>query len=285
MDYPALTNLDALVLMTGEFRFSPGETTLAGAQQAGYIDFGNIVVVGIKPSADKLEHEGSYRGTKKVDKTVVIKAGLEYTLRCDEFDSKKLEIALMGTRGSVSTQAAVAVAEDAVPMDWNLSTEQGEIGRWYPVVGDTGSANVGKQIKNVLTLTLTASGGVPPTLTEDTDFVVDNMNGMFRLLNTANAIAACSLAVTPAYTCAAIVAGNEASTREIVPLNDATKDGMAEIRLYSESHQTTPFYIHRDFRCQITMDSMNDVDGKTWTEMNFTVRVSEPEGTVEVAED
>ncbi|MCL5099266.1 MAG: hypothetical protein M1608_17375, partial [Candidatus Omnitrophica bacterium] len=89
-------NLDALYLGTGEFSFSPDAISLADARAKGFMDFGNINATGFKPTTEKVEHEGSYRGVRRIDTTRITKALLEYQIKCDEWDREKLKLILGG---------------------------------------------------------------------------------------------------------------------------------------------------------------------------------------------
>ncbi|HVY69678.1 MAG TPA: hypothetical protein VHH73_07090 [Verrucomicrobiae bacterium] len=103
-------NLDALVLGTGEFYFSTGATSAAQAQSFGYRSVGNVNVLAPKPTIDKYDHEGSYRGKRIIDKTYAVKALLEYSVEADEMSRQNLVLALGGNPTLEFTQPARTAA-------------------------------------------------------------------------------------------------------------------------------------------------------------------------------
>jgi len=279
---PQPKNLDAIVLLTGEFAFSPGATSVSDAQVKGYVDFGNVVVVGVKPELEKVEHEGSYRGTRTVDKTFATKNKLTYTLQCDEFDAEKVKLALMGSTATTAlAQTAVGSPGEAAAV-LAFTTTAGVIGRWYNIIGAT--TNAGKVIRKITTLTIAVGGGTPPTLVEDTDYVVDYMNGRIRFLNTANSTTAMSRDITPTFQCPAISSTAAGYMNSITPLNDPIKSGYGRLYLYDEGQTASPYYEHVDFSCDVALESMSEADGKSPLTMTFTVTVTGTVGTVRIAE-
>jgi hypothetical protein len=121
-------NLDAIVLGTGEFSFSPGATSMADARTKGYRDFGNIVTVGFKPEVEIVEHEGSYRGKKRVDRRFATKGLLGYGLKCDELTRENLKIALGGADATPFTQAETSLASGDT---WDFTSNKAVPNRWY----------------------------------------------------------------------------------------------------------------------------------------------------------
>jgi hypothetical protein len=168
---PTNRNLDALLLGTGEFRFSPNATSVADAESKGYQDFGNIQATGLAPTLEKIEHEGSYRGKKIVDKRIGTKGVIEYKLKCDEFDRKKLVIALMGTEvASPIIQASLTLqAADT----WSFSATNAVPGRWYPIKHDAA------EVREVTAISINkVAASVSCTVSDTTDKITSNSHGL-----------------------------------------------------------------------------------------------------------
>ncbi|MHB8520727.1 MAG: hypothetical protein ACYDH9_08205 [Limisphaerales bacterium] len=253
-------NPEALILGTGEFAFAPDVTTVASAQAAGYIDFGNIVAVGFAPKLDTVEHEGSYRGVKRVDQIRGTKAIINYELKCDEWNLEKLKIALFGdsTTAFLQTAISVAAAADALPASCVKNL-------WYDILKS------GVRVREILTLTVA-------TLTENTDFVVDYKAGRIRFLTTQTSPAA------PQITASAVVAGDAANLSAMVPFSTYVRNGIGRLMLFDDTNPNKLVYDHTDFGCQISLKQGSTVDGKKFGEIDLDVRVTSPKGVAYCAE-
>jgi hypothetical protein len=121
-------NINALLLGTGEFRFSKDASSAANAQARGYTDFGNIVAFTVEPDNTAEEHVGSYRGTRRVDKRVVTQTKIQYKLRCDEWNLENIRLVFAGSDSTPHTQAALtAGAGESLA----FGTTAAVIGKWY----------------------------------------------------------------------------------------------------------------------------------------------------------
>ena len=113
-----LHSVAALLIGTGEFSFSEGAVSAADAKAKGFVDFGNISAFTPNITAESQEHVGSYRGVRRVDKTVTTKASLDYSLKCDEWSPTILRMLYGGdmatpataTQGSWGTKGAAVSA-------------------------------------------------------------------------------------------------------------------------------------------------------------------------------
>jgi hypothetical protein len=251
-------NLDALVNATGEFVFAPGVTTVAGAQAAGYYDFGNIVVVGLKPTLEKLEHEGSYRGVRTVDAERGIKAVLEYQLKCDELDPTKLAYAMFGEAASAFTQTTKSTSSyDTL----GFTAVPAVLHRWYDIKIS------GVQVRNATAIVVT-------TKTEGTDFEVDLKLGRVRFLT------AQSSDLNGTVTAPEITSASDGYMQAFTPLSEYLVTGVGNLWLFDDEHANDLIFEHRGFGCSITFDSMDDFDGKSFCTATFKVKVTTPFGTV-----
>lgn len=264
MSDPTLRNLNANILGTGEFSFSPGATSLADARAKGFIDFGNVKVLTPQPKIDTIDHKGSYRGKLITDKKFATGALLVYGIVSDEFDRNKYKIAVGGIDATNFTQGAqVAQNGDVLHFD----TTAAVIGRWYDLLIS------GAHAMELTALTIA-------TLVENTDFVVDYKAGRVRFL-TAQAVAR-----TPVITANAVVAGNAANLKGITPLDTLITSGYGRIAVYDDTHANKLVYLHEDFSCQVYLDGngLKGFDGTTINEINLGIQVGNILGTLYTAE-
>lgn len=339
-------NTDALGVLTGEFSFALGATTLAEAQAAGFRDIGNIKSVNTALDPTKLEHFGSYRGVRRKDKTVVTQNKLDYTIVFDELSRENLEFLFGSTLVGDFTQPALTGASGAA---FAYNTTPAVIGNWYEIVaatltkvataviaaggtgytvgdvlsvaGGTGVAatvTVATESGGVITgVTLTSVGaysvnpsspnsvtggtGASATVTltfsalttagdklkrltgvtfsgktEGTDFELDLILGRVKWL-TAN-----SAATTPVITCAAITASSALGSTRWTPMAQPVKSGFGRLVLWDTKSGDTNVFDHMDFSCDISIDSVTDIDGESFVEATMTVSVTETEGTYDI---
>lgn len=123
-------NVDALIIGTGEFSFCEGAVTAVDADAKGYLDFGNIIALTPEAETTKEEHLGSYRGIRRVDKTVVTENKIRYKIRCDEWNKNNILTLLGGSLTTGHTQAALTAVAGA---PWAFNTTPGVKGKWYNI--------------------------------------------------------------------------------------------------------------------------------------------------------
>ena len=257
-------DLQAIILGTGEFAFSPLSTTVAQAQAAGYIDFGNIVATGLKPKLTTVDHWGSYRGVLRRDQIRGTKAIVGYTLKCDEWDLTKVEIAMFGEASTAFTQTAISVATAADALNFT-ALAPGVANRWYDVT------KTGVRVRELLTLTCTG-------LVENTDFFVDYKMGRVRFASAQTAT------ITPQITASGVSAGQTANLQCLTPASTFIRTGMGRLSLFDDSHPNKLVYDHVDFGCQIALTNGGDFDGTKLAEMELEVSLTSPVGSIYVAE-
>lgn len=251
-------DLDALLLATGEFKFSDGATSVADAGAKGFRDIGNLVLVGLTPEKQEVSHKGSYRGVRRKDKTFIIEAGLKYKLQADELGPKNLMFALFGEETTGFTQSAqTAVSGDA----FNFDTVAAVIGFWYPLTIS------GARVREITTVTIA-------TLVEGTDFELDKKLGLIRFLT------AQSVDRTPVITAPAVTAGSTAALTGITPLAETVRRGYGELALFNDNHPNDLVLHHTGFACDVYFDSMDDITGEEVTKQTLIVEVTTPVGTV-----
>jgi hypothetical protein len=256
-------NLDALLIGTGEFSFSPDAASAADARAKGYQDFGNVLAFtpSVEPSSE--EHVGSYRGVRRKDRTVTTETKLQYQLRLDEWNLKNLEIMLGGAATTGFTQAAISAAAGEV---LGFTATPAVIGRWYEL-----RSAAGAPLRAITTVTIA-------TKVEGTDFEVDLLLGRIRFL-TAQAAD-----LTPTLTVAAIVAGSEGAFRGLIPMADPVKAGFGRLVVFDQYDANKVVLDHRDFSCDVAIESVSEVDGTGFTDMTLNVNVTSVPGVVYVRE-
>lgn len=282
--YTPTYNTDALIQGNAEFTFNRTATTLADAIANGFDDIGHIHALKIDTKLEKIEHEGSYRGVRRIDKVIGTLGGVEYLITSDEWDKPKVRYALMGEDDTDITQTACGTSTAATTWDFNLSTVEGVIGRWYDIIGAIGLSNAGKQILDATEVTIAVGGADPPTLVEGTDYVVDYKLGRVKFLNTVNANTAMTRAVAPSYKCGAIIAGDAGAMLGFIPLNQLVTSGWGNLFVFDDHHANKVVFKHVHFSCDIYSESIGNLDGKSLSEIALRVRVTGTPGTAYTAE-
>lgn len=339
-------NTDALGILTGEFSFALGATTLAEAQAMGFRDIGNMKTVNPTLDPTKVEHFGSYRGVKRKDKTVVTQNKLDYTIVFDELTRENLEFLYGATLVGDSVQPALTGASGRA---FDYVTTPAVIGHWYEIVGATltkvatavvAAGGTGYTVGDVLTVvggtgvaatltvatvstgvitgvTITTAGafsvnpsspnsvtggtGSSATITltfsslttagdkfrritnctfagktEGTDYELDLVLARVKWL-TAN-----SSSTTPVITCSAITASSSSGATRWTPMAQPVKSGFGRLVLYDTKTSDQVVIDHQDFSCDISIDSVTDIDGEAFVEATMTVSVTETEGFYEI---
>jgi hypothetical protein len=259
-----LHNLTALLIGTGEFCFSEGAISPADALARGYLDFGNVVAFTPEANLNKEEHQGSYRGVRRADKTVVTENGFSWKIRVDEFNRKNLELLFSASATTGHTQAIQSAAAGLV---LGFTAVPAKIGYWY----DLRTAG-GARLFDVTSVTITGK-------VEGTDFVIDQKLGRIRFL-TAQAAD-----LTPTITAPAIVAGSAASFLGLTPLQDPVKQGYGRLYIYDQNDNNKLVMAHLDFKCELTMDSANEIDGTGFTDLTLDAKVGDDVGVVLVRDE
>lgn len=251
-----LHNTTALLIGTGEFSFSEGAISVADAQKRGFLDFGNIVAFTPEAAVTKEEHMGSYRGTRRADRTVITENGFSYKLRCDEWNRKNLELLYGASSTTGHTQTAKSAVDGTV---LGFTAVPAKIGYWYDILAADGS-----RVFDLTAVTIT-------TKVEGTDFEVDYKMGRIRFL-TAQAAD-----LTPTITAPAIVAGAAGSFLGLTPLADPVKKGFGRLYVFDQESTNKVVYQHVDFSCEVSLDSASEIDGTAFTDITLDVRIT---GTV-----
>lgn len=143
-------NLVALLLGTGEFSFSENAINPADTFVKGWRDFGNIMAFtpDIKPT--KLQHVGSYRGVRRVDRQVISQTQTNYKIKVDEANLENVRIMYGTTDTSPFTQGALSAASG---QPFGFGTVAAVIGFWYDIM----TAGGGQQLSGV-TVATTGTG-------------------------------------------------------------------------------------------------------------------------------
>jgi hypothetical protein len=249
-------NLLALLIGAGQFSFADGATSAAGAQAAGYRDFGNCVVFSLQAQGQKKEHIGSDNGIRKIDKTIITEIQVGYQFKFDEVGALNMRYHLYGTPGSKLTQTSKsAVAIDAVASPVK--------GVWYDVLV------AGVRVREITTLAFVTT----PSVVENTDVVIDYKTGRYRYITTPPGTIT-SISVTAP----AIVATDATSLTPITPGNNPIRRGFGRVICYDTEGNFS--FEHEAFYCEIYPESNPDFDGQKNTELTINARVTDPIGKV-----
>lgn len=254
-------NLDALLIGTGEFHFSEGATTaaLAGGVGKGYRSFDNVKAFALQPEAEQKEHVGSYRGVRRVDKTIVTQVKFGYRLTLDTFDLQKFLFMYFGVETTAFTQAALATANgDALAFSGGSPSEAN---KWYDI------RYSGARVREISALTIA-------TLTENTDFVVDTKLGRIRFL------VAQSSSLTPVITAPEITSASSTYLKALTPLEKTLRKGIARLVCYDQNDDNIIVFDHVDFGCEVYLNNQTEVSGDDFSSYELIVKLTSPVGTV-----
>lgn len=252
-------NLNAVRLGTGEVLFSPGATSVADAQSKGYVDLGNIVNISSEPENEMLEHEGSYRGIKRVDARRVIKSDFAYKIQADEISHEQLLLFLLGVAGTPFTQSAlVSESGQALAFDSVAAVPN----RWYNLYDSSGN-----RVREITSVTIA-------TKTENTDFFLDKKTGRIRF-----AVAE-STSLTPVIDAPAVSSSDTGYLKNVQVLQETIKTGYGRVMIFDDSNANKLVYDHVDFSCQVMTEGSLEFDGKKFTELTLKMTVTDEKGGV-----
>jgi hypothetical protein len=254
-------NTNALLLGTGEFNFSDGATTAVEAKLAGFRDFGNMTTFTLAPESTKVEHKGSYRGTKRTDRTRITEAKLVYQLKLDEWTLQNLLYIFYGDENEDADFTQEAIASTSADAIAASSDSPLLAGNWY----DIEKSSV--RVRHLTSVTVTSK-------VEGTDFIVDYNLGRIRFL--ANQTSS----VTPTIVAPAIAVGSEKAMKAITPLTSAKRSGIGRLYVFDDDADNQIIMQHEDFGCDISLTGNVDGGSDNFTEFTLEVLVTDPVGTV-----
>lgn len=133
-----LHNIPALLIGTAEFFFSEGAETPAEAKLAGFQFFGNLTEVTPQVELKRESHIGSYRGSRRRDKTVGTEQGLGYKIKADEMSAENIRLMCAGGVADPFTQSAIATltAGSAIAFTTNAPGVKGKHYDIHNAAGD-----------------------------------------------------------------------------------------------------------------------------------------------------
>lgn len=255
-----VTNVSALLRPGAEFHFCNNATAATQAAYnaaGGFIPFGNIV--GITPNFDtqKVEHVSSNRGNPKKDREDITRTQVQFKVKVDEFNKIVQKVMLGASDVTGFTQSAASAASgDALP----FGTTAAVIGNWYDLTIS------GARVKDVTSVTITSK-------TEGTDFHLDLKTGriMFVTAQSSN--------LTPVITAPAITAGSNASFLGLKPLQQVKFSGFGRLLGFDQDGANSNFFDYLDFSCQVTLDSVSELNVSNFGDLTFNVLVTDTVGT------
>lgn len=252
-------NVNAIVIATPRFWFAEGATSaaLAGTPGYGFRDIGNVNKSSMKTEVDRKEILGSYRGVRRLDKSIVTKSKLSFELDSHELNKENLAIALLASAGTGHTQSAQTAA-DADALVFSAGTPSNS-GQWYDI------KKSGARIRALTVCTVA-------TLTEGTDFEVDYLLGRIRFITSRTA------SVTPVITAPAITSSDQSYFHGLIPLSNLTRTGYGRITMFDQNTQNGVAADYLDFSCQVTADGALDFDGENESMLKITVDVTSDVG-------
>lgn len=266
---PQAHNLAALVVGTPEFSFAEGAISIANAQTLGFRDVGNLNSIQIQNEEEVLEHLGSYRGKRKVDKKFNTRLKFAYLLRADEMSIENLLFLYFGEEGTAFTQSALtAQAADtlnftAAPTGWGAA----KLGRWYDILV------AGKRVRNITSVADVEKGtGSPTALIEGTDYILDKVQGRIRFLTATADV------VNLDVNAPAITSASDFYLRAIKIGEKPSREGFGRLTVFDQNSKSSVVLEHTDFRCRVSINNQPEVDGENVTGVELMVEVLDPAG-------
>ena len=256
-------NLVALLIGTGEFNFAEGAISAANARAIGFLDFGNIVAFTPSLDVNKQEHVGSYRGVRRIDKTIVTQNKFSYKLTCDEWNLENIRILFGADDAAGHTQAALSAV---VGETLGFTAVAAKIGRWYDL-----RTSAGLRLRDITTATIA-------TKVEGTDFVLDLKLARVKFLTTQAAD------LVPTITCPALAVTDEGAFFGLTPGQSPVKSGYGNLVLFDQHNPNKVVLQHENFSCDVSIDSASAIDGTGFTEISMEVLVTGDLGRVLVRE-
>lgn len=256
-----LKNNNAILLGTGEFRFSDGARTVAEARTRGYLDFGNIAKVSLQPEIEEAKDYSSDEGFRNLARTWVTRAEVKFNLTLSELKNENLQSLFFGTPGTQLTQAAMAaVAGTAI----NFSVGSPSVpNRWYDILV------AGAPVRNITAVTVA-------TLVEGTDFEVEYRLGLIRFLT------AQTVARTPTVTGPQITAATAPKALNILAASQ--RSGIGRLTIFDRDTVNRVFMEVVDFGCDVKITGNTEIDGQNASRMELIVSLTTPRGRVDVRE-
>lgn len=245
-------NLNALLIGTGEFSFSENATTVAAALAGGFLDVGNVKAFTPKQAVTSVIHKGSYRGKLIRDKKIVTSQDIDYNLTCEEWKLFLLKLIFGASSGTGFTQLVQAAAPADV-ITFSVGTPSDKT-KWYDITAS------GKRIMRLTAVTVS-------TLVEGTDFEVDYLLGKIRFL------VAQTTAKTPTITAPAITSSDPGFMYSMIPGGKLVRSGIGRLTCYDQNNQQI-VWDHRDFLCDLTVDTTDAVDGEKWSGITVDVSIN-----------
>lgn len=241
------------LLGTGVFRFAENASTVAAALAAGYNDFGNITAFTLQPKSDIKEHKGSYRGSRKIDRTVNLLMDIMYQLSGDEITAEKMKLFLFGDLGAKYAQTA----KSAVSADALTSPVKD---KWYPLLVS------GARVRKASVVAVTST----PTVTEGVDYVIDYEAVAIRFLTTPPGTLT-SIAVTAA----AILTTDPTSFEQITLQTKPLRRGICDLIIFDKDQITGGdrlAYHHTDFFGELWPEGNPNLATDDWASVSWNLR-------------
>ncbi len=167
-----------------EYNLGGGKVFLAELEDTGqpknFRKVGNTPEFTVTVTTESYEHFSTQEGTPTQDLSVIINSGGSVGFSLENFSAENLALFLLG-ESSTYTNPGIAGFTDSpfVPASAGAIVKFG----YYQVANAAGNAVFG--ITSTNSLLVKTTNGTPVTLTLDTDYTVDALSGMIKILDTA----------------------------------------------------------------------------------------------------
>lgn len=261
MDYDKdLHKLGSAFIGTARFFFAEGALTAAAAGGAlgGLQDFGNVLVTQLTRADERVNIHKATGGRKRITKRLPTMQALEYTLKTNEIDPRKLMVILGAAEQTPFTQSSLS-AQDGDEFDYTAQDPSKGEEFWYDLKVS------GVRVREISAVTVL-------TLTEGTDFVVEKKLGLIRFVTEQ------TVSRTPVITAPEITSSDDGYLRVFKALEKSVFKGFGRLIWEDEDPDNPLFLDHDGFSCELTFTDLNEFDGASEPEVSFNLLVTEEVG-------
>lgn len=255
-------------IVLGRGKLYGAELTAAFAPDGdGWFDMGECSEFSLEPSTEFLEHYSSREGLRTLDKKIPIQQKFDLRVVLQELNEKNAALWLSATPAAYTNAAIAGFTEHQM-------IAAVELGRWYDIVNSSGQRAVG--IDNT-DLVVEKSGSPDTTLTEGTDYTVDEAGGRIFFLSTASGIVdGDPIDVT-------LTANASADTTRRIPVQSRDSVTLA-LKFYGEDPDSGRKYELFIPKCTLAANgSLGLITEQEWIQMAFTGAAEKKDADTAVA--
>jgi len=204
-----------------EYNLGGGKVFLAELESTGkpknFRKVGNTPEFTVTVTTESYEHQSTQDGAPAQDASVIISSGGSVGFSLENMSAENLAIFLLGEASSYTNPGIAGFTDSQIVEDGSIV----KLG-YYQVADASGNAVFG--ITSVNAILVKTTNAAPVSLVKDTDYSVDALSGMIRILDTAAIDTAIS--GTEGLTCT-LTADGAATTVDLVTMLETIEQDFA----------------------------------------------------------